>query len=106
MSSVTGGKESIYSPLFGVSNAYFLTNTPGVGSQLPPMLPSTALGSAAAIPAAGQQLQQPQPQPNIGDSPLLATQLNKGKLLADIPNLLAQVSSFVIYFHCALLVGT
>ena len=104
MSSVTGGKESIYSPLFGVSNAYFLTNTPGSGSQLPPMLPSTALGSAAAIPAAGQQLQQP--QSNIGDSPLLATQLNKGKLLADIPNLLAQVSSFVIYFHCALLVGT
>jgi len=62
--------SSIYSPLFGISNAYFLANT-GTGGAPPATLTNAPI--AALTP-----------------DPTVAGQLNKEKLMSDIPNLLSQ----------------
>lgn len=70
--------SSIYSPLFGVSNAYFLANT-GAGLAATPPTPTSAVPVTTL--------------PHLTPDPTVVGQLNKDKLLLnDIPNLLAQVS--------------
>lgn len=68
--------SSIYSPLFGVSNAYFLANT-GAGVAAAPPTPTSAVPVTTL--------------PHLTPDPTVVGQLNKDKLLLnDIPNLLAQ----------------
>ena len=65
--------SSIYSPLFGISNAYFLANT-GAGGVPPATLTNAPIAT-------------------LTPDPTVAGQLNKDKLMSDIPNLLSQVST-------------
>jgi len=69
-----GPVKDVYSPLFGVSNAYFLANTGATGG---PATPPTTVPTVTTLPQMTKDV-------------TVAGQLNKDKLLNDIPNLLAQ----------------